>query len=427
MDVFHSVKSRRGAFPNLPVKPSRRVNVKSLAAGEVSTVKGKGQSVVRTHVMSLGTGAMDFTSVVTMDTSNSSGNKNNINHSLYSSRDCSFTDGSTTTPDSFFAAHQNYSSDEESNDPYIGRPRRRHSPPQEDVRPKENLEDYLTACTSPETESVVASMGLPTPSTSAMSLSFPKSLQLPILAGPSDSVSVPSKQASGGSLTPKKQAQRAREERQQTYWNTIVAARTMTYGTSHPLTAEAYMACGQAFTRAGIHVEAIHAFKSACRIFRSYYGREHVSVARALDAVGLSTLKHSKATDSLYQARKVLDEAFAIRFAQLGPWHVDTVETYNKIASVHLHLKEFPEAAHTYKEVFLVRKAIFGDDHPSVAIAAHALANVHLRMGDTMESNTYYDVASDIYINKMRLKPDHPTVAKLLEDRKRLNRVRMTI
>jgi hypothetical protein len=105
-----------------------------------------------------------------------------------------------------------------------------------------------------------------------------------------------------------------------------------------------------------------------------------LSVGRALDAYGLAALRSLKTHARLRQAKSALDEAFAIRFHQLGVWHVDTVETFNKIASVHLHMGNFREACRAYEEVYLVRKAIFGMKHPSVAISAHSLANVHLKL-----------------------------------------------
>ena len=80
------------------------------------------------------------------------------------------------------------------------------------------------------------------------------------------------------------------------------------------------------------------------------------------------------------------------------------------------------EACRAYEEVYLVRKAIFGMNHPSVAISAHSLANVHLKLSQPEDSFSYYNIALEIY-RSMGLSKTHPTVARLLRDRKRLDRV----
>merc|ERR1719162_254236 len=118
-------------------------------------------------------------------------------------------------------------------------------------------------------------------------------------------------------------------------------------------------------------------------------------------------------------ARRLLEQAFAIRNHHLGAWHVDTVETYNKLASVLLHLGLLKEASKAYREVFLVRRSIFGNGHPSVAIAAHSLANCHYKMGAVKESLGWYRISLDVY-ETMGLSYRHPAVTKLLMDQSRL-------
>ena len=123
--------------------------------------------------------------------------------------------------------------------------------------------------------------------------------------------------------------------------------------------------------------------------------------------------------DDLQYAQRLLEQAFAVRVHHLGVWHADTVETYNKLASVQLHLGQVREAAKAYREVFLVRRAIFGPDHPSVAISAHSLANCYYKLRRVQESLKYYQIALTVY-ETMGLPYRHPTVATLLKDRSRL-------
>jgi hypothetical protein len=203
---------------------------------------------------------------------------------------------------------------------------------------------------------------------------------------------------------------------EQSYWNNVVNNRQMTLGTLHRQTAEAFLSLGHAHMRVNNDcMEAMSAFQSSYKIFKAVDGPTHLSVGRALDAFGLAALK----CKHWIQAKTALEEAFAIRFHSLGVWHVDTVETYNKIAAIYLHMGRLVEAADAYKEVYLVRKAIYGVNHPSVAISAHGLANVYLKLNQPAESLQHFDVALGVY-RSMHLPKSHPTVARLLNDRKRL-------
>ena len=227
----------------------------------------------------------------------------------------------------------------------------------------------------------------------------------------------------GASKDPLAMEQSQKAKKEQLYWNSIVTSYEMTHGTANRQTAEAYFNLGHAHMQMNDIKGAMAAFKSACRIWKSVEGPTHLAVGRALDAYGLAALRFVKSKERLRQAKEALDEAFSIRFHNLGVWHVDTVETYNKIASVHLHTGNLREACRAYTEVYLVRKAIFGTDHPSVAITAHSLANVHLKLSEPEACLAYYKVALDIYSN-MQLPTDHPTVERLLKDIKRLERMR---
>jgi tetratricopeptide (TPR) repeat protein len=154
---------------------------------------------------------------------------------------------------------------------------------------------------------------------------------------------------------------------------------------------------------------------------------DKLAFARYVDAIGMAWARVSQEEDKDHcnKAVTALEEAFAIRYELLGPWHVDTVETLNKLASVHLHLREYDEACNAYWEVFWVRRAIFGPGHPSVAIAAHALGNVFVKLASTDEALQYFQIAVEIY-DKMHLPNKHPAVARLMRDYKRLDRICLT-
>ncbi|KAG7369275.1 expressed tetratricopeptide repeat protein [Nitzschia inconspicua] len=189
---------------------------------------------------------------------------------------------------------------------------------------------------------------------------------------------------------------------------------------------------GQAYMKSTQYELAMEQFVAAMNTWKRKHGPHHVTIGRALDAIGLAMMRKAQQKKSsklaeptettmlMERAQQTLRQAFAIRFHQLGVWHVDTVETYNKLASVHLHLGELKEACQAYHQVFLVRQAIFGRCHPSVAISAHSLANVYYKLQMEQESLHWYQVAQSIYQDDLQLSHHHPTLAKLLKDRARL-------
>lgn len=168
-------------------------------------------------------------------------------------------------------------------------------------------------------------------------------------------------------------------------------------------------------------------------IWERRHGPEHLAVGRALDSLALAIVKranHNRATsgasrtaikEDMQYARRLLEQAFSVRVHHLGVWHVDTVETYNKLAGVLLHLGLLSDACKAYREVFLVRRAIFGNRHPSVAISAHAIANVHYKRGNIKDSLAWYEASLEIY-EGMGLSYRHPAVSQLLKDQSRLEK-----
>jgi tetratricopeptide (TPR) repeat protein len=208
--------------------------------------------------------------------------------------------------------------------------------------------------------------------------------------------------------------------KEQVFWDTTAATRSRDLGLFHHDTAEAFMSLGHAHLRLNEYDEAMEAFQTSCKIFNALDGPTHLSVGRALDAFGLAALRHYEGgTLYLIQAKTALEEAFAIRFHSLGVWHADTVETFNKIGTVYLHMGRLNEAADAYREVYLVRQAIYGSQHPSVAIVAHGLANILFNMRHLEEARNYFTVAFNIY-QSMKLSNRHPAMVRLQVDQSRL-------
>lgn len=185
---------------------------------------------------------------------------------------------------------------------------------------------------------------------------------------------------------------------------------------------------GQAEQTLHNYTNAIHSLLQAASIFRRFSKR--VALANVLDNVAVTycealrrgqggSLKKIYAVSFFSQC---LVEALEIRKEELGPWHVDTVDTLQHLGSLCLALGHPDKATSHYLEVINLRKAIFGPHHPSTAVTAHCLGNAYLQSHDTMAAGVWFEYSLNIY-NELNIPDDNPAVARLLRDRERLDRV----
>ena len=110
---------------------------------------------------------------------------------------------------------------------------------------------------------------------------------------------------------------------------------------------------------------------SALKIVTATHGDRHLSVAFALDKLGMAACKTNA---NLKLALAALEDAFLIRRELLGLEHLDTVDSLNNIAGVRLNLKQYDLAAKDYYAVLVHRMELFGQHHISVAATAFKVA-----------------------------------------------------
>ena len=123
-------------------------------------------------------------------------------------------------------------------------------------------------------------------------------------------------------------------------------------------------------------------------------------VAKCWDALGLAQSGGTSASadkTGLLMGLQSLRKCFKIRYDELGPWHIDTVETMNKMCNIYLKLRWYSRAKEGFMEVLTMRSAILGEQHPSVAVAAHSLGTLHIRRNETEQAKAYFMQALDIF------------------------------
>ena len=212
------------------------------------------------------------------------------------------------------------------------------------------------------------------------------------------------------------------------------------YGMNHVVTAHAFLDLGQAQIQVQDFSAAQEACRSALRVFERKFGSNDLHVAKALELLamaqtGYGMKQHSSTTSTnsvndifnsfssapnepskarLLLGLQSLRKCFHIRYQALGPTHIDTVETVNKIANIYMALGMYSSAIKDFMEVMQLRAAIFGDYHPSVAIAARAMGQVFLKQELTSEAKTYLLKALNIFA--MAGLPEHPAAVQLRDD-----------
>jgi tetratricopeptide (TPR) repeat protein len=128
--------------------------------------------------------------------------------------------------------------------------------------------------------------------------------------------------------------------------------------------------------------------------------REAVDVQRRADvdavlrAEGLSTeaemLRHLREYD---EAERLFREALAIQ-RKSGDKHV--LYSLTNFANLLRERKQYDEADRLYREAIELRRALSGDNHPSLVVALHNLASVQRMRGDYAQAEELYREALDI-------------------------------
>jgi len=324
----------------------------------------------------------------------------------------SFSVGSTVSGDSFINLHASSDEDDvKSNDPYLdGGNRRTMTSQQDNERSSTPTRLPSTAVHLDFSDSCSSSIDQPKDAIdlSMVHIEVPKQSQTQHVSTVADRSRISS------------ELLKAQHERN--YWNMIVSNRIHSHSAIHPSTAQALMQLGHSHSRCNEPNEALKVFKSAVRIFRKLYGENDLCVASALNKFGLVACRFPENKEYLILSMKALKQAFAIRYATLGPHHIDTVDSLNNIAGVYLQVQNYESARKAYYEVWMVRKELLGKYHPSVGVASQSLANVHLKMSQTSHASTFFRIAHDIF-RRNHLAPENPTMIRLQADMIRLERI----
>lgn len=191
------------------------------------------------------------------------------------------------------------------------------------------------------------------------------------------------------------------------------------------LTAKLFVRLGNVERRARRYLSAMNSYFQAAAIFRKQ--KRWIQLATALDLIVVTYSEaHQEGRSSQihehFQAKTLFQcvtDALNIRKEELGPWHVDTVNTLQHLARLYMNTGQVEQAAEHYLEVVELRRKIYGPTHHGTAVAAHCLGNAYFQLRDVEAALVWYDYTVMVY-EHLEIQPDNPAFAQILRDRQLL-------
>jgi tetratricopeptide (TPR) repeat protein len=158
----------------------------------------------------------------------------------------------------------------------------------------------------------------------------------------------------------------------------------------------------------GAHAEAKKLLEQALAIREAAQGPEHLDVAQVL--YGLAAAHYG--TGAYDEAKALYERAIAIWEAALGPEHPRVAYSLNSLAAVHYSAGAYDEAKLLYERALAIWQKTLGPEHPDAARGLNNLAAVHEALGAYDEAKVLYERA--LVILEAALGPEHPNVASSL-------------
>lgn len=196
------------------------------------------------------------------------------------------------------------------------------------------------------------------------------------------------------------------------YWKEVVAKQSSLLGDHHTCTRQARICLGNTYLKWGDCSQAVQIYES---ILSKLNANQSLLAASMMEKIGSALGYSTNSNDRQTLSLKYVKEALSIRYQTFGPFHVNTIETMNVLASLYFRLEALEDARDSFYEVLVLRQAVFGHHHPSVAVAAQNLGQVYAKLSEAGKARGYYCTALDIY-RKMRIPSSNPSFISVAKD-----------
>jgi tetratricopeptide (TPR) repeat protein len=158
------------------------------------------------------------------------------------------------------------------------------------------------------------------------------------------------------------------------------------------------------------HLSERLAFKESQRVGEWILAGKNQALATADDAFLLNEL--GSTMHSLGDHRKAIEyyeRALAIDEAVFGPEHPDVAVDLNNLGSAIKALGDHRKAIEYFERALAIDEAVFGPEHPDVAVDLNNLGSAIKALGDHRKAIEYYERA--LAIDEAVFGPEHPDVA----------------
>jgi tetratricopeptide (TPR) repeat protein len=158
------------------------------------------------------------------------------------------------------------------------------------------------------------------------------------------------------------------------------------------------------------YADARRLHEQALAIREAHLGADHPTTAHSLNNLGRVMSEQGELAD----ARRLLERALAIREAHLGSDHPDTAQSLNNLAGILRAQSDLVDARRLYERALAIREAHLGADHPITAWTLNNLAGVLHDQGDLDAARRLHERA--LAMCEVRLGADHPNTAWTLNN-----------
>jgi serine/threonine protein kinase/Tfp pilus assembly protein PilF len=168
--------------------------------------------------------------------------------------------------------------------------------------------------------------------------------------------------------------------------------------------AEVSTVVGRIYQRLGLYDKARPFLEQAVTLGRRSMGPEHVSIAQALNELGVLDREQG----DLAAAQPLLEESLKMRRHLLGPNDKDVAVTAVELARVLRDRGHDDQAEPLVREALAIRRRIFGNAHRETATSVNDLGLLLWQRGDLDAAEPL--LRESLATNVAVLGPDHPSV-----------------
>jgi tetratricopeptide (TPR) repeat protein len=181
----------------------------------------------------------------------------------------------------------------------------------------------------------------------------------------------------------------ATRRKQAKFWRKKTQLHLAQYGTKSRKLAISFMNLGLAEFERGNADAAVNALATSASIFQNLATDTRLGYAMSLHFISLAGLACGK----ISIAKDAIEECYKIRLVELGPLHIDTIDSYCQIGYIYIYTRQFTLAMSMLSEGFKVMRAVFDDSNEKIVDIATEIGTLCVQLGEKPRAQWYFNFA----------------------------------